>query len=42
MSAVGVCTTVVVSDHPIAETHTAVRIPSVAEAGSHPSPVMNL
>ncbi|KAE9334852.1 hypothetical protein PR003_g13308 [Phytophthora rubi] len=42
MSAVGVCTTVVVSDHPIAEIHTAVRIPSVAEAGSHPSPVMNL
>ncbi|KAE8970958.1 hypothetical protein PR001_g27045 [Phytophthora rubi] len=41
MSAVGVRTTVVVTDHPVAETHTAVRISLKAEVGSHPSPVMN-
>ncbi|KAE9162989.1 hypothetical protein PF004_g30302 [Phytophthora fragariae] len=41
MSVVGVRTTVVVTDHPVAETHTAVRISLKAEAGSHPSPVMN-
>ncbi|KAE9057298.1 hypothetical protein PF007_g31690 [Phytophthora fragariae] len=41
MSVVGVRTTVVVSTHPVAETHTAVRISLKAEAGSHPSPVMN-
>ncbi|KAE9167851.1 hypothetical protein PF002_g30770 [Phytophthora fragariae] len=41
MSVVGVRTTVVVTDHPVAETHTAVRISLKAEAGSHSSPVMN-
>ncbi|KAE8951510.1 hypothetical protein PR002_g32957 [Phytophthora rubi] len=41
MSVVGVRTIVVVTTHPVAETHMAVRISLKAEAGSHPSPVMN-
>ncbi|KAE8894964.1 hypothetical protein PF007_g10175 [Phytophthora fragariae] len=41
MSAVGVRMTVVVMDRHVVETHTAVRISPMAEAGSHPSPVMN-
>ncbi|KAE9352190.1 hypothetical protein PF008_g5591 [Phytophthora fragariae] len=41
MSAVGVRTTVVVTDHPVDESHTAVRISLMEEADSHSSPVMN-
>ncbi|KAE9333803.1 hypothetical protein PR003_g13846 [Phytophthora rubi] len=41
MSAVGVRTTIMVTDHPVDESHTAARISLMVEADSHPSPVMN-